>query len=503
MNNSYFLLVLGVFGVASQSIPSLRSSLPYPWYAFSSSDILKLDSDPSIDIFSYFFSQDAPADITVEHFFAQFWQQKHLHVSRNDGSRDHFTHLFPMMVLDPILDTSLSCKDTDARRIRYGAGEDVFMLKKVFAASDQDYWSGILPLGDEIEFSSLFARNAFSRGFSLVLNKLNCRWKPIEKVTEQSMKQCFGYRTNVNLYFTPKNSSAFEVHFDWMESIVLQIYGSKNWILYPDEPASLKIPFPSMKFKPRASNMEKQLSKSIFLEAGDALYIPSGLMHEASAIGLDENSMHLTIGIEIDPLYTWMGLVLVGIKHIEKKYAPEWAQSHEFANFLVLDAALEPGNWFLRKAVPFGIWMNSPMYGKQEFHSILFGEVVTKLMESISYKRAKRRLTKFEAVDEVLKHFHESIRVYFANLIVSLQKGESVRLGKKDLLDVAQYMQDFELFDAVMQEFILTVKTAKKQCIYNDRANSEKNYRKLTEWFVSSAGKKNPKDGENAEKDEL
>jgi hypothetical protein len=316
------------------------------------------------------------------------------------------------------------------------------------------------------------------------------------------MKQCFGFRTNVNLYFTPKGSHAFEAHFDWMESFILQIYGSKNWTLYAlggqNEIASLDpfpLPFPSQKFKPSAEMLINPAH--ILLSPGDVLYVPSGLIHEASTQDLDEESLHLTFGVEIDPAYTWTGLIFLCTKHLERHYQPSWAQSHEFVNFLVLDAALVKSNSFLRRAVPYGIWSNSPKEPRLKFHQE-FLQILSRLMDVVSYKRSKRRLLgKDEDRSVLFTHFHESIKVYFSNIMHALSDESSdrdLRLGKKDLFDLPGYMSDYGLFESVMQEFVSGVKSSNAHYILSDRHSSELNYFRLSEHLMSMKRNVNEKD---------
>eukprot|EP00475_Leptophrys_vorax_P031505 TRINITY_DN47712_c0_g2_i1.p1 TRINITY_DN47712_c0_g2~~TRINITY_DN47712_c0_g2_i1.p1 ORF type:complete len:513 (-),score=115.24 TRINITY_DN47712_c0_g2_i1:739-2277(-) len=506
------VLILVLTVVHSSTSTRDPQTNPAQWFSYTSSDILKLDADPGLDVFEFLFS---PA-ISVEPFLNNFFEKQIVYVPRNDS--EYFAQLFPMMVLDGILDTSAACmNDLKRSTSRMSAasidaansaqdfepmvyGKDVFLVKRT-VGDDGDYWSGILQMPDGVAFSSSFARNAFSRGYSLVLNKLNCRWKILEKLSEQLMKQCFGFRTNINMYFTPANSHAFEPHFDWMESIVLQLQGSKKWTIHQYSPeSSVKIPFPSQKFKPTNTSLGP-VETEVLMNPGDVLYFPRGFVHQATTAGLNDNSMHLTIGIEIDPLFTWTGLVILSIKHIEKEHHPEWAQSHEFAMFLALDAALEPENYFLRRAVPFGQWINSPTAGRHEFHE-MYLRVLERLMDVIDYKRAKRRIQRTDEAT-ILSHFHESFQVYFAQLINSITNKEPLRLGKKDLLDVPLYMQQYGLFESVMQEFVVSVKTAKKQGIYRDRFGAEINYRRLTEFFSQSSVPQTREGQDGGEKDEL
>ncbi len=134
------------------------------------------------------------------------------------------------------------------------------------------------------------------------------------------------------LVHLPRNSQAFEAHWDYMESIIVQLSGSKTWNI-----AGTIVPLSraDLKFKPSLTQIEELQTKKnsstppvvVDLLAGDVLYIPSGLIHEAktkeeaAAIKRDAltapsvstpppPSIHLTIGVEIPDECTYASLVL-------------------------------------------------------------------------------------------------------------------------------------------------------------------------------------------------
>lgn len=61
------------------------------------------------------------------------------------------------------------------------------------------------------------ARRAFQRGgFSLVINRLQRRWRGVSRVS-LALEDVLGHPVNANLYMTPPESQGFEAHFDWMD----------------------------------------------------------------------------------------------------------------------------------------------------------------------------------------------------------------------------------------------------------------------------------------------
>ncbi len=87
--------------------------------------------------------------------------------------------------------------------------------------------------------------------------------------------------------------------------------GRKRWRLYD---ALVEQPRPDLKFKARAAEVGEPFVDFV-LEAGDLLYLPSGLIHEAHTLDDDQDgaaapSLHLTLGIESTVFGSWESLLL-------------------------------------------------------------------------------------------------------------------------------------------------------------------------------------------------
>jgi len=99
--------------------------------------------------------------------------------------------------------------------------------------------------------------------------------------------------------------SAFEVHYDWMDVIVLQVSGKKLWNVAKSP--LVKYTTKDLKRKPNSDEVDAFLREGsydpFFLHPGDALYIPRGFLHNASTVlgeeqEGEEHSLHLSFGIE-------------------------------------------------------------------------------------------------------------------------------------------------------------------------------------------------------------
>jgi Cupin superfamily protein len=106
------------------------------------------------------------------------------------------------------------------------------------------------------------------------------------------LESLFGCKVNANVYVTPSGANqAFETHFDWMDSIIVQITGCKVWRV--SSVRSALNPLPDTVFKV-SNNIDKysennsmpQSSKSIDdsfeMSDGALLYLPRGFAHEAA-----------------------------------------------------------------------------------------------------------------------------------------------------------------------------------------------------------------------------
>jgi hypothetical protein len=255
-----------------------------------------------------------------EAFFKEFWQVKPAVIRRHNPTFYH-----PIMQqgdLDAVLVHSTTASlmesltgDTE-HHLQNNGEEEAWKLVKRIKGEDGEWWSSSpnaaarmqmlgLP-GDATEVE--VARAAFAQGYSLVVNHLEDKWHGTSQLA-LIFEQELGYRTSTNCYFTPAKSQAFEAHFDWMDAFVLQVEGSKRWRLYD---ALVEQPRPDMQFKPTTEEIGEPFI-DFLLEAGDLLYLPSGLIHEALTEledGSGGSSLHLTVGVETTVLGSWESLLL-------------------------------------------------------------------------------------------------------------------------------------------------------------------------------------------------
>jgi bifunctional lysine-specific demethylase and histidyl-hydroxylase NO66 len=115
---------------------------------------------------------------------------------------------------------------------------------------------------------------AIDAGATLVLQALHRYWEPLRRFC-RSLESELGHPCQVNAYFTPPGARGLALHTDSHDVFVLQAFGTKRWEVHsPDGVWDLR------------------------LEPGDALYMPTGTPHAATA--QESLSGHLTVGILTD-----------------------------------------------------------------------------------------------------------------------------------------------------------------------------------------------------------
>ncbi len=132
-------------------------------------------------------------------------------------------------------------------------------------------------------------------GSTLVLQALHRTWPPLVEFAAHFSSE-LGHPVQVNAYITPPQNQGFSAHYDTHDVVVLQVAGRKQWRIH--RPV-LDDPMPDQPWDQRraavAARAQEPPELDEVLQPGDALYLPRGYIHAATALG--ETSIHLTIGV--------------------------------------------------------------------------------------------------------------------------------------------------------------------------------------------------------------
>ncbi|MFJ8870252.1 cupin domain-containing protein [Streptomyces sp. NPDC102473] len=152
-------------------------------------------------------------------------------------------------------------------------------------------------IGDQLDDTALW--RAFADGATLVLQALHRTWEPVADLVADLSTE-LGHPVQANAYVTPPQNRGFDAHYDVHDVFVLQIEGTKRWIIH--EPV-LPDPLRNQPWTDHRSAVADKAARDkphldTVLRPGDVLYLPRGWLHSARAQG--EVSIHLTLGV-----HTW------------------------------------------------------------------------------------------------------------------------------------------------------------------------------------------------------
>ncbi|WP_175538771.1 cupin domain-containing protein [Arthrobacter sp. cf158] len=148
-------------------------------------------------------------------------------------------------------------------------------------------------ISDQLDDTELWRK--FADGATLVLQALHRTWEPVSSFSAQLSTE-LGHPVQANAYITPPQNRGFDDHYDIHDVFVLQIEGTKRWIIH--EPVHVD-PLRSQPWTDRRSAVAEAAEGTPYidtvLEPGDVLYLPRGWLHAAQAQG--KVSIHLTLGV--------------------------------------------------------------------------------------------------------------------------------------------------------------------------------------------------------------
>ncbi len=133
-------------------------------------------------------------------------------------------------------------------------------------------------------------------GATAVLQGLHLNWTAAA-IYCRELEALLEHPVQANAYLTPRRSQGLPVHHDTHDVFVLQVAGSKRWLVY--EPL-LELPLKDQRYSPDLG-VSGEPTLDVTLRAGDTLYLPRGWLHEALTSA--DDSLHVTIGVNA---YTWL-----------------------------------------------------------------------------------------------------------------------------------------------------------------------------------------------------
>ncbi|XP_058068071.1 uncharacterized protein LOC131217234 isoform X2 [Magnolia sinica] len=166
-------------------------------------------------------------------------------------------------------------------------------------------------------------KEAFHNGYTIALRGMEFRSENVSAIADR-LEMLFGQPSvGANLYLTPPRSQGLARHADDHCVFVCQLLGKKKWAVFPRLTAQLPRLYEPVSGMPGLEvGCDAHVGKKFLLSEGDILYIPRGCPHEAHTIPddgesqIDETtgfSLHLTLGIEVEPPFEWEGFAHVAL----------------------------------------------------------------------------------------------------------------------------------------------------------------------------------------------
>ena len=268
-------------------------------------------------------------------FAEQYWARRPL-LTRAADTGNSFTDLLDLPAVDELLSTR-------------GLRTPFLRIAKDGAVVDGKRFTTSGGAGAEIadQVSSDAVLRLFADGSTVVLQGLHRLWPPLIEFADQ-LAADLGHPTQVNAYITPPSSRGFSPHYDVHDVFVLQVAGEKHWRIH--EPV-LRDPLRTQPWDDRAAEVAAAAEGEPVIDAvlrpGDALYLPRGFLHSATALG--EISCHLTIGVHS---------------------VTRWAAAESALDLVRTLAADDPA---LRTSLPLGLDLGDPATVRDDVTAVLEG----------------------------------------------------------------------------------------------------------------------------------
>jgi ribosomal protein L16 Arg81 hydroxylase len=288
---------------------------------------------------------------TTREFFDEYWGKSPLILHR--GDRAFFRELFSLADLDACL---------------MAAANRPANILHIIAKQGSGRCTTLTPVA-ELSKDSLY--EAYLSGDTIRLIGVEKIWPPIGLLAA-SLQQVCDMSVGVNLFLTPPGSQAFPVHFDTLDSLIIQLAGSKQWHIWDQ---TYERPLDSPRSQQHVVKIittdENQLTlrEKVLLDAGDIIYLPRGFYHKAAAI--NELSLHLTVSF----------------------YPLSWV---DFFNRAMELAALE--DLELRQDLPPGFVED---FQAQQAMRSIFARLLSRLSERLSFDRTLTSLVEEQVAARV------------------------------------------------------------------------------------------------------
>lgn len=240
----------------------------------------------------------------VDAFGDRYWGREPLLVRGADP--DGFRDLLDLHGIDELL----SCR---------GLRTPFLRLARDGAVVDSTSFTGPGGVGAEIADQVRDDKVAalFADGTTVVLQALHRTWPGVIDFTTLLAEE-LGHPVQANAYVTPPSSRGFAAHYDVHDVFVLQLAGRKHWTVHAPVHAD---PLRDQPWNDHAGAVAARArddapTVDTVLAPGDAMYVPRGWLHAATALG--DISAHLTVGVHVVTRFALVEALTALVAHDEE-----------------------------------------------------------------------------------------------------------------------------------------------------------------------------------------
>ena len=227
------------------------------------------------------------APTSAETFFAEYYEQKPLHVTRDEP--DRYAGLLSVDRIDEIL----ASVDLSADSLEMARAEPRIQV------GDFTHKDGVVDRGAVVRH--------YQQGATIIMPHLHQLDATLAEFC-RAIEECLCSHIQTNVYLTPPDSQGFRTHYDDHDVFVVQVSGEKSWKFYS---TPIENPYRGERFQSGVHEAGDPVHEFL-LKAGECAYLPRGLMHDAVATG-GEPSLHITVGVIVK---TWADLMLEAVSEV-------------------------------------------------------------------------------------------------------------------------------------------------------------------------------------------
>lgn len=221
------------------------------------------------------FLEQLIAPITVDDFFENYWDKKHLHIRRNDA--DYFKNILSVEEINRYLEHSNHYFPTIELINKGRTPASLFSKERM----SRGYYKGR-------KINKKKIQELFEEGHSILINQYSDNTSNLYK-SINDLKAFFEAKIVDYLIISNAKLDAFSIHHDIEQVFAFQISGEKEWSIYDYLTKNIRTNEIEGCLNPPPSDV-------ILMKPGDFIYVPSCLRHSTKTIS-NEPSMSMSIAI--------------------------------------------------------------------------------------------------------------------------------------------------------------------------------------------------------------